>query len=79
MTCAYCRQALPQNITGLLNLPIAHLNLSARALMALRNKKIILIYDLVSLSRNELSRLPHIGKKTTNEIVEKLKTLGFHI
>ena len=60
-------------------LTIDYLDLSVRSYNCLKNAGIKTIEDLISLSEGELMKVRNLGKKTFDEVVEKMHSLGFDL
>ncbi|ACF07273.1 DNA-directed RNA polymerase subunit alpha [Metamycoplasma arthritidis] len=58
--------------TTKLNLPIEKLNLTIRSLNALRRANYNTIDELLKLSEDELSNIKNLGKKSVQDIIDKL-------
>jgi DNA-directed RNA polymerase alpha subunit len=58
---------------------VGELSLSVRARNSLKNAEIITIKDLIQKTETELLRLPRFGRKSINEIREKLNMRGFSL
>ena len=63
----------------LYNMPVAQLNLSARTMNCLRRGGIATVGELVSKGEKELMDLRNFGKKSKNEIDERLESLGLSL
>lgn len=55
---------------------VDELDLSARAVNALANDGIVYVGDLVERTEAEMLRIPNLGRRSVNEIVEVLAALG---
>lgn len=58
---------------------VEDLELSVRAQNCLKFENILYIGDLVQKSENEMLRTPNFGRKSLNEIKEKLEEKGLHL
>jgi hypothetical protein len=61
------------------NKPLNELDLSYRAEHNLATDNIKYLGDLVRLSERELMRIPYIGKKSINELIEVLNTMSLRL
>ena len=61
------------------NKPLNELELSYRAEHNLATDNIKYLGDLVRLSERELRRIPYIGKKSINELIEVLNTMSLRL
>ena len=62
----------------LLSNQITDLNLSARATNSLKRAGVNYLYQLIQMEENELMATEKLGKKSVEEIIEKMKELGFN-
>lgn len=62
-----------------LNAPIGHLNLSQRSCNCLKRQNIFYIRDLVQCNRNDLLRIPNLGRKSLREIELSLEDIGLSL
>ena len=71
-------QLVPQisNDASQLARPVTTLDISVRAANCLVVEGIVLVGDLIQRTKPELSRVPNLGSKSMNEILEALKTIG---
>ncbi len=60
----------------ILSVPLAHLNLSARARSFLARRRIAFVGDLCQLTEHEVWRTPNVGRKTVHELRQALDALG---
>ena len=60
-----------------LELTIEELDLSVRSFNCLKRAGINTVEDLVSKSEGEMMRVRNLGKKSLEEVVSKLNSLGF--
>jgi DNA-directed RNA polymerase subunit alpha len=60
-------------------LPISELNLGARSFNALEKAQISYLAELVLMSEDEIKNIKNLGKKSFDEISEKLSELGYPI
>lgn len=58
---------------------IADLNLTARSTNALHSEGIYLVRDLMKISRFELSRIPALGRKSQQEVVDILASMNLSL
>jgi hypothetical protein len=58
---------------------VGDLELSVRTANCLKNDNIVYIGDLVQKSEAELLRTPNFGRRSLNEIKEKLNQMGLHL
>ena len=83
--CIYCgyplmsirKNQLIDNI--LMDATIEQLNLSVRAYCALRNAEIKTVRDITALSMIQLIQIKGFGKKSLDEVLERLYRLGLYI
>ena len=61
-----------------LELTIEELDLSVRSFNCLKRAGINTVEDLVNKSEGEMMRVRNLGKKSLEEVVNKLDSLGFH-
>jgi ERCC4-type nuclease len=61
------------------NKPLNELELSYKSANGLRKDNIKYLGDLVKLSKPEIMRIPFIGKKSLNEIVEVLNEISLRL
>lgn len=61
-----------EELKAILETPVDELELSVRASNCLRSSNIRFIYELVSRTEDEISKIRHFGKKSLIEIKEKL-------
>ena len=59
--------------------PIQDLNFSIRSINCLLRGGVKTVGDLISKSRDELLKIRHLGKKSLDEIDEKLEEYGLHL
>ena len=59
--------------------PVSELELSVRSANCLQNANIKYIYELVSKTEGEMLKYRNFGKKSLNEIKEKLSSLGLSL
>lgn len=62
-----------------LNIPIENLELSVRPLNCLKRYKINFLDELLALTEEELARIKNLGKKSADEIIEKLTLQGYSL
>lgn len=62
-----------------LNLSLAELKLSVRAMNCLESENIHLVRDLVQRNEDQLLEVRNFGETTLNEVKEKLRELGLHL
>ncbi|MBQ3848509.1 MAG: DNA-directed RNA polymerase subunit alpha [Clostridia bacterium] len=62
-----------------LNKPIEEIELSVRSSNCLKRANIKTVGDLVAMTEDELSRVRNLGKKSLEEIIEKLGEMGFQL
>ncbi len=62
-----------------LNMTLAELKLSVRAMNCLESADITSVRDLVQRSEDELLEVRNFGETTLNEVHERLKDLGMHL
>lgn len=68
-----------QDRDNILELPIEYLDLSVRAFNCLQRSGIKTVSDLVHQDRRDLSKVRNMGKKSIEEVINKLKSLGFDL
>ena len=61
----------------MLELTIEELDLSVRSFNCLKRAGINTVEDLVSKSEGEMMRVRNLGRKSLEEVVNKLASLGF--
>lgn len=61
------------------DLMIEQLELSVRPLNCLKRAKINMVSELTSLSIDELNKIKNLGKKSAEEIIEKLTAMGYSL
>ena len=59
--------------------PIETLNLSSRPYNCLKNAKIQIIEELTQKTENDILKIRHLGRRSLDEIIRKLKILGFSL
>ena len=69
----------PSRVKDLLTQPVDIIELSVRASNCLKAAKIKTINELVSKSEEELLNFKNFGKKSLDEIVDRLKELGLSL
>lgn len=62
-----------------LNISLAELKLSVRAMNCLESENIHLVRDLVVRNEDQLLEVRNFGETTLNEVKEKLRELGLHL
>lgn len=62
-----------------LNMKLNDIDLSFRTYVELKHAGIYTVEELLFLTYEDLMRVPHIGKKSCDEIIEKLAELGFEL
>ena len=63
----------------LLNLTIEELDLSVRAFNCLKRAGINTVEDLVQLTEEDFMKLRNLGRKSFEEVLEKIQSLGLNI
>jgi len=59
--------------------PIENLNLRSRSFNCLNNAAIKYVGELVMMGSNEIAKIKNLGKKSLDEITEKLESIGFSV
>ncbi|OLP04513.1 DNA-directed RNA polymerase subunit alpha C-terminal domain-containing protein [Rhodoferax antarcticus] len=59
--------------------PVSSLEISRRAVNILTQEQIVTVADLVQRSLRELEKMPNMGLKSRNEIIEALKLIGLSL
>ena len=74
-------QLVPQISNDASNLarPVTSLDVSVRATNCLVAEGIITVGDLIQRTKVEIARIPNLGTKSMNEILEAMKTLGLSL
>ena len=62
-----------------LNMSLAELKLSVRAMNCLESETIHTVRDLVQKTEDQLLEVRNFGETTLNEVKEKLSDLGFYL
>jgi|APGre2960657373_1045057.scaffolds.fasta_scaffold84611_2 hypothetical protein len=62
-----------------LALLVEHLEFSVRISNCLREENIITIFDLISKTKNELLRIPKMGKESVKQVEDTLKDMGLQL
>ncbi|MDR2932519.1 MAG: DNA-directed RNA polymerase subunit alpha, partial [Oscillospiraceae bacterium] len=62
-----------------LEMTIEELDLSVRAFNCLKRAGVNTVQDLVYKSAEEMMKVRNLGKKSLEEVIEKLHSLGFHL
>lgn len=70
---------LPPEKESLLDLLIEELDLSLRAVHCLARANINTVRDLISKTEDELMRVRNLGRKSCEEVINKLKELGLEL
>ena len=65
-----------KTLVASLSLPVADLQLSARALTCLRQLNVRYVYELVEKTPTDLRKMRNFGEKSFREIKDKLAALG---
>ena len=63
----------------ILEMTIEELDLSVRSFNCLKRAGINTVDDLINKSEEEMMKVRNLGKKSFDEVKEKLKTLGFNL
>ncbi|MFA5658568.1 MAG: DNA-directed RNA polymerase subunit alpha, partial [Oscillospiraceae bacterium] len=63
----------------ILEMTIEELDLSVRSFNCLKRAGINTVNDLIEKSEEEMMKVRNLGKKSFDEVKEKLNTLGFHL
>ena len=63
----------------LLEMTIEELDLSVRAFNCLKRAGVNTVADLISKSPDEMMKVRNLGKKSLEEVIEKLQSLGFDL
>ncbi|MEG0693622.1 MAG: DNA-directed RNA polymerase subunit alpha C-terminal domain-containing protein, partial [Oscillospiraceae bacterium] len=62
-----------------LEMTIEELDLSVRSFNCLKRAGINTVEDLINKSEDEMMKVRNLGKKSLEEVIAKLKTLGFDL
>ena len=62
-----------------LDRPVDELDISTRAINCLKNANIDTLKKLVSMTEDEIKDIKNLGRKSVDDIVKALETLGFHL
>ena len=62
-----------------LEMPIEELELSVRSFNCLKRAGINTVDDLINKSEEEMMKVRNLGKKSFDEVKEKLQSLGFDL
>lgn len=62
-----------------LNMPLAELKLSVRAMNCLESENLITVRDLVQRTEDQMLEVRNFGETTLTEVREKLKQFGLHL
>jgi len=62
-----------------LNMSLAELKLSVRAMNCLESENISTVRDLVQRNEDQLLEVRNFGETTLNEVRDKLRQLGLHL
>ena len=73
------RSFLPREIIPDIYMPIEDLDFSVRTFNALKNIGIDTVEKIIEKSKSDLMVIRNLGKKSINEIIEKIVALGFEI
>ncbi|MGZ6339862.1 MAG: DNA-directed RNA polymerase subunit alpha C-terminal domain-containing protein, partial [Candidatus Limnocylindrales bacterium] len=68
---------VPQLPPNMLDMPIEELDLSMRAYNSLKRNNIVKVGQLLQLSDDDLLRMRNFGKKSLDEMKERLRMRGF--
>ncbi len=68
-----------ERIKELLKMPVSEIELSVRASNCLKNANIETMEDLVSKTEQEMLKYKNFGRKSLNEIIEKIGRMGLHL
>lgn len=79
MTFGLSHQGGSSSENSQLNKPIEEIELSVRSSNCLKRANIKTVGDLVAMTEDELSRVRNLGKKSLEEIIEKLGEMGFQL
>jgi len=58
---------------------IEELNLTARTVRCLKAEGVFTLQQLQSCTEGKLLRTPHLGRKSLNEIIEQMASLGYKL
>ena len=61
------------------DMKIEELDFTVRSYNCLKKAGVNTISDLTSMSYNELLKIKNLGKKSLNEIIDKMKELGYDL
>lgn len=62
-----------------LDLPVEHLDLSARSFNCLKRENLKYVRDIVNLTRGQVAAIHQLGTKSVDEIIEKIEELGLDL
>lgn len=62
-----------------LEMTIEELDLSVRSFNCLKRAGINTVEDLINKSEDDMMKVRNLGRKSLEEVVEKLKNLGFNL
>jgi len=68
-----------QNENNIEDMKIEELDFTVRSYNCLKKAGVNTISDLTSMTYNELLKIKNLGKKSLDEILEKMKDLGYDL
>ena len=68
-----------ENENNIEDMKIEELDFTVRSYNCLKKAGVNTISDLTSMTYNELLKIKNLGKKSLNEIIDKMKELGYDL
>ena len=72
-------EADAENENNIEDMKIGELDFTVRSYNCLKKAGVNTISDLTSMTYNELLKIKNLGKKSLNEIIDKMKELGYDL
>ena len=72
-------EADTENENNIEDMKIEELDFTVRSYNCLKKAGVNTISDLTSMTYNELLKIKNLGKKSLNEIIDKMKELGYDL
>ena len=72
-------EADAENENNIEDMKIEELDFTVRSYNCLKKAGVNTISDLTSMTYNELLKIKNLGKKSLNEIIDKMKELGYDL
>ena len=72
-------EADAENENNIEDMKIEELDFTVRSYNCLKKAGVNTISDLISMTYNELLKIKNLGKKSLNEIIDKMKELGYDL